>query len=80
MDLRWDGLSKIGNWKSEGNYRLNFTKVEAATSDSDKDYGPITNKTFRVIIAIVNIFTFIRNFNAIPNDTLEQNLFCAESE
>lgn len=78
MDLRWDGLRKIGNWKSEGNYRVNFTKVEAPTTDSDKDYGPITNKTFRVIIAIVN--TFIRNFSAFSNGTHKQNLFRAESE
>lgn len=53
MDLRWDGLNKIGNWKSEGNYRVNFTKVEAPPNESDKDYGPISNKTFRVIIALV---------------------------
>lgn len=55
MDLRWDGLNRIGNWKSEGNYRVNLTKVEAPLNDNDKDYGPISNKTFRVIIAIVNI-------------------------
>lgn len=58
MDLRWDGLSKIGNWKSEGNYRVNFTKVEPTLSNYDKDYGPISNKTFRVIIALVNILIY----------------------
>lgn len=54
MDLRWDGLNKIGNWRSEGNYRVNFTKVEAVEIEGDKDLVPISNKTFKVIIAIVS--------------------------
>lgn len=53
MDLRWDGLNKIGNWKSKGDYRVNFTKIEPPSNENDKDYGPISNKTFRVIIALV---------------------------
>lgn len=54
MDLRWNGLNKIGNWRSEGDYRVNFTKSEIKTDEMDSDIGPIYNKTFRVIVALVN--------------------------
>lgn len=55
MDLKSFGFVKAGVWQSDSKPRLNMSASDQIPISSDSESGPISNKTFRVIIAIVSM-------------------------
>lgn len=51
MELSYDGLQKVGYWVGADEPRLKITKKGPVISKED---GPINEKTFIVIIALVS--------------------------
>lgn len=56
----FDTHKKEGVWTSEGDPRINLVPPEISGNRS-AEFGPISNKTFRVIIALVNEKTILHD-------------------
>lgn len=54
MELKSFGLKKAGVWRAESQPRISFPVLDQISSSDNFEAGPISNRTFRVIIAIVS--------------------------